>query len=195
MSPSGCAIVFSVIAILLGASGGCATSRPSHVQRWEENHGGRLAGAAQDRAGRALERIAACGAVQRRLTIAVLDTDDLGAYCWRSGAIYLTRGLVERLDDDELCAAIAHEAGHLLVDGHMPRTAALDGCRRACGAGKEDDAEIAADLMGRELLRMSAVPERALARLLSKLAIDPANTSNCRDHLVRRIEALDAPRG
>ena len=187
-----CSIVLFTAA--LGGSG-CIAAEPSQVKRWADDHGGTLKGAsANGRAERGLARLTESGAIQRRLTVAVLDTDDVGAYCWRSGAIYLTRGLIERLEDDELCAAIAHEAGHLLVDGHMPRAAALDGCRRACGAGEAEDSEIAADLMGRELLRMSAVPEQALTRLLGKLATNPANSSTCRDHLARRIAALGAPR-
>jgi Zn-dependent protease with chaperone function len=187
-----------VIVVLLAAAAGvsgCASGGASHVQRWAESRGGTLAaGPEHDRAQAALAPLIACGAIQRPLTVAVLDCDDTGAYCWRSGAVYVTRGLLDRLDDDEVTAAIAHEVGHLLVDGHMPRTAALDGCRSACGAGAQEDSEIAADLLGRELLKMSGVSERALTRLLSKLAANPANTINCRDHLARRIAALDAPR-
>ena len=101
-----------------------------------------------------------------RLTVAVLDTNAVGAFCWPSGAVFVTRGLVDLADDDELCAAIAHEAGHLVADDHLPRAVALDGWRRPSAT----DAEIAADLTARELLKRSAVSEQALPRLLGKLA-------------------------
>jgi hypothetical protein len=132
------------------------------------------------------------GRVARPLTVSVLDTDDTGAFCWRSGAVYVTRGLVDLLDDDELAAAIAHEVGHLLLDGHTPRAAALDGCRLHPSPNRED-AETAADFMGRELLKTSAVPDEALPRLLSKLAERPATASTCRDCLARRVARLTSP--
>ena len=186
----------TIIVLFTAAAGvgGCGSGDRSDVHRWAESRGGTLMGIHHDRAQAALAPLTGCGAIQRPVTVAVLDSDDAGAYCWRSGAIYVTRGLLEALEDDELTAAIAHEVGHLLVDGHMPRTAALDGCRTACGVGGQEDSEIAADRMGRELLRVAGVREGALTDLLRKLATQPANTPNCRDHLGHRIAALDASR-
>jgi hypothetical protein len=124
------------------------------------------------------------------LGVSVLDSDDTGAFCWRSGAVFVTRGLVDILDDDELSAAVAHEVGHLLVEGRTPIAAALDGCRFHAM-----DAESAADFAGRELLRRSAVPDAALPRLLNKLAAQPATNSACRECLARRAARLASPGG
>jgi hypothetical protein len=192
MAGRGRRVIKGVVIGLLALAGCAAPS--SDAQRWAEARGGIVdAGLGLARARAALARIEACGAIERPLTVAVLDSDAPGAYGWRTGTIFVTHGLVDLADDDELAAAIAHEAGHLLVDGHVPRTAALDGCRRACGAGAGEDAEIAADRMGVELLRVSAVPGQALERLLGKLASSPGTTSTCRGHLNRRIAALRAP--
>jgi Zn-dependent protease with chaperone function len=96
----------------------------------------------------------------------------------------ITRALVDLVDDDELAAAIAHEAGHLLAEGHLQRPAALNGC------ATDRDAEISADLLGRQLLRNAGLPQDAVARLLRKVAAHPKTTPACRDHLTRRIVRL-----
>jgi hypothetical protein len=179
---------------ILSTLSGCAATSPTTIDQWADDYGGVMSGGSQQvRAERALGRLAASGAISRRLRIAVLDTDRPVAFCWRSGSVLVGRGLVELLDDDELCAAVAHEAGHLLVDGHLPGATALDGCRRTSGRCAAEDAEVAADLMGRELLRASSVPEDALARLLNTLALHGTTAPTCRDHLARRMAKLAAP--
>jgi len=79
----------------------------------------------------------------------------LGAWAWPDGRIEVSRALVDRLDEEELAAALAHELGHLLDGGHLPvGTAGLDdgpplGLRGAAGA---DEAEARADRIGCALL-------------------------------------------
>src|SRR5262249_17752321 len=74
---------------------------------------------------------------------------------WPDGRIEVSRALVDRLDEEELAAALAHELGHLLEGGHLPvGTAGLDdgpplGLRGAAGA---DEAEARADRIGCALL-------------------------------------------
>jgi Zn-dependent protease with chaperone function len=102
--------------------------------------------------------------------------------------VFVTRGLIDLVDDDELCAAIAHEAGHLVVDGHLPPPAALDGYRQS----SRQDCEVVADLMARELLKGSRVDELALPRLLKKIATQPAATPASRAQLSQRIAQLSA---
>lgn len=188
--------VFLIFAALAGAGGfGCAAAS-SPAQRWVESCGGTVSGPAQERARSALARLQVNGWLERPLTVTVLRSDRPGAYCWRSGAIFVTQGLIGLLDDDELTAAVAHEAGHLVADGHIPRNAALDGYRRARGTRVASiasvDAEVAADRMGRELLRDSGIPDRSIERLLVKLASTPAMDPRCREHLHLRVAALRA---
>ena len=72
----------------------------------------------------------------------------LGARAWPDGRIEVSRALIDRLDDEELAAVLAHELGHLLDGGHLPvSTAGLDdlpplGLRGAAGS---DEAEPRAD--------------------------------------------------
>jgi predicted Zn-dependent protease len=166
--------------------GGCGASPSGVIDRWAAANGGVLMDARQDRARQALTRLSVSPALAPRLSVAVLDTDAVGAFCWPSGAVFVTRGLVDVVDDDELCAALAHEAGHLVADGHIPRPVALDGWRRPSAT----DAEIAADLTARVLLKRSAVSEQALPRLLGKLVAHSGASAARRAHLSRRIAHL-----
>jgi Zn-dependent protease with chaperone function len=204
-------LLFVLVTALLG--GGCTASPSaqspspvslsSELERWTSQHGGLIAGSRQDRAERALARLApSLGVTGRTLTIAVLDTDEVGAFGWRSGNLFVTRGLIDLVadDDDELAAAIAHEAGHLLLaDDRIARASALDGRRQDKGAAATghvaavEDGEMAADAVGRGLLRSSSVPEDALPRLLNKLAQHSGTSPACRDHLRRRIARLTPP--
>jgi Zn-dependent protease with chaperone function len=43
----------------------------------------------------------------------------LGAWAWPGGRIEVSRALIDRLDDEQLAAALAHELGHLLDGGHL----------------------------------------------------------------------------
>jgi Zn-dependent protease with chaperone function len=163
---------------------GCASS-PPHGLPGLSGHVTVVAGPRQMRADNALASLPLSHASQP-LKVVVVDSDEVGAFCWRSGKIVVTRALVDLVDDEELAAAIAHEAGHLLRDGHLQRPAALNGC------ASDRDAETGADLIGRELLRAGGLPHDALARLLQKVAAHSQTTQGCRDHLNRRIARLSA---
>ena len=43
----------------------------------------------------------------------VLDSPDLNAFALPGGYVYVTRGLLDKLDESELAALLAHELGHL----------------------------------------------------------------------------------
>ena len=164
--------------------GGCAVLPSNQVEKWAASNGGTISGGRQERCERAIARLQVPKQVAC-LKVAVLNSETTGAFCWRSGALFVTRGLVDIVDDDELAAAIAHEVGHLLVDGGPAPAAALDGYRL-----QSNDAEAAADLAGRELLRRSEVPEEALPGLLNKLAVHPPTDSARRESLARRAARL-----
>jgi Zn-dependent protease with chaperone function len=111
----------------------------------------------------------------------------VGAYGWRSGELFVTRALVDLLDDQELAAALAHEMGHLLGDGSARRWAGLSG-------GSDSDASLTveanADRLGADLLRRHHVPPQAMPRMLAKVARATGLDGACQDALRRRIELL-----
>lgn len=115
----------------------------------------------------------------------VLDVDEPGAFAWRDRKIGITRGLIRICSDDEIAAAIAHEVGHLVHDGHLPAPAALRGDVRDPHA----DQEASADAMGVKILRASGLNPDAMPTLLAKLKTHIPNRQLGRA-LDRRIELL-----
>lgn len=66
--------------------------------------------------GRRLE--AAAGRKQGSISFRLLDADDFNALALPGGFVYVTRGLVDRVrNEDELAAALAHELAHIVL-GH-----------------------------------------------------------------------------
>lgn len=118
------------------------------------------------------------------LRIAVLDTPGLAAYSKPSGRLYLTRDLINALSDDELAAVLAHEAAHLLLDGHRhARPAALVAPDASVGV------ESRADAVGCALLRRAGVCPTAMRSMLLKLRAAPEH-AHLRDHLDTRLVDL-----
>jgi hypothetical protein len=111
----------------------------------------------------------------------------LGAWAWPDGRVEVSRALVDRLDDEELAAALAHELGHLLDGGHLPgaglaRDAPL-GLRGDRGA---DDIEARADRIGCTLLAHRGVACTAMARMLADVAAGLGGDAGMR----RRADAV-----
>jgi predicted Zn-dependent protease len=121
------------------------------------------------------------------VTVRVLDSDDLCAYGWPDGSLFVTRGLVDRLDDAELAAAVAHELGHLLSDGHLRTIVSLRGCE---GRSQELDAESQADAIAVDLLAAEALAPDAVLRMLEKVRASSSATSACHPTMTRRISLL-----
>lgn len=165
----GCATPGAKVASWIRAQGGVSTdaacqSRVEHVAKW---FGSDLHGAP--------------------LHVRVLDSEEVGAYGWRGGELFVTRGLVDLLDDQELAAALAHEMGHLLGDGSARPLVRLSG-------GVDADAnlmvEANADRLGADFLRRQHLPAQAMPRMLAKVARATGMDGSCRDALRRRIELL-----
>ena len=92
---------------------GCASGPEEMQERWVSAHGGVIGDARQERVERvsgALVAQCAGGAIRVR----VLDSEVVTAFGWRNGEVFVTRGLVDCMEDEELAAAVAHELGHLL---------------------------------------------------------------------------------
>jgi len=120
-----------------------------------------------------------------RVNVRMLDTPAVGAYVWPDGTVYVTHGLYDLASDEELAAAVAHEIGHLLADGHVPALAALSG-----GRHDTDDAEVRADALGARLLDQCGITRSAMLTLLKKLRAAPFTDESCRRHIDQRIQAI-----
>ena len=153
--------------------GGCATSAP-------------VSPADQSRADAIVARLTA-GLDAPAANARVTASQTVGAYSWPNGQIVLTAGLVNRLDEDELAAAIAHELGHLLGDRVPGGPSALR------GGGGADDAEVRADLFATQLLARTGFAPEAMARTLTKVMRAPGQTGPCRARLAKRIALLTPP--
>ncbi len=124
----------------------------------------------------------------RRVAMRVIDSDVVAAYAWPRRHIFVTRGMLERVPDDELTAALAHELGHLIDDGHVRPPLALTGPRAAAGR----DLEARADAIGCALLVHAGHDPDAMTRLLHRMRTQPDLPPRTRQHLAARLRTLDA---
>lgn len=99
----------------------------------------------------------------------IVSRAGLGAWAWPSGRIEITRDLVDRLDDDELTAALAHELAHLATLAGVRKRASLASSSGA-DAAAGDALERAADRDGCATLASAGVPPQAMVSMLKKLA-------------------------
>jgi Zn-dependent protease with chaperone function len=172
-------LVFATAGLALG----CADASRSR-EAWVQQEGGLVAGDAHARVERVAKPLtAACDGHQ--VTVRVLDSNIACAYGWPDGSVFVTRGLLDLLNDEELAAAVAHELGHLLEDGHLHGRMSLQG---DCG---KLDAEERADLRGCELLEATGLPPQAMAQSLRKVARAPgAANARVREALEQRARRL-----
>jgi Zn-dependent protease with chaperone function len=183
---SGWSVNRAAVLFVLATAGlvpGCADASRSR-EAWVQQEGGLVAGDAQARVERVARPLSAtCGGLQ--VMIRVLDSTTPCAYGWPDGSIFVTRGLLDLLNDEELAAAVAHELGHLLEDGHLHGPMSLQG-----DCGKLDDEE-RADRRGCELLEAAGLPPHAMARSLRKVARAPGAASpRARQALEQRASRL-----
>ena len=98
----------------LPLAAGC--SEGSSLRIWTSRQGGVVRDFHQPRVDRVAAAIAQ-SEVGHPLAVQVLDSADPAAFSWPSGEVFVTRRLVDLLDDDELGAAIAHEMGQIEGSG------------------------------------------------------------------------------
>jgi Zn-dependent protease with chaperone function len=174
-------VVFGSIVLTVG---GCGVAENGQAA-WVRLSGGELADARQLRADRLAQRILAQCAGQC-ITVRVVDTETIGAYAWPSGHIFLSRGLLDCMDDEEVSAALAHELGHLLSDGHLRSVAGLKGGE----ANGDLDCESRADQLGMQLLVVAHISPQAMTSMLRKVSTSPGISRACQERLVHRMEVL-----
>jgi hypothetical protein len=121
------------------------------------------------------------------LSVDVLASDQPGAFAWPDGRVFVTRGLLDLvMDDDELRAALAHEIGHLLAHPGPPATVAgMNGD----GDGGLDD-EVRADAAAVNLLAKCGISPEPMWRVLDLLSRRGGLSGDARLHLARRIRLL-----
>jgi len=161
---------------------GCTARSSSTIDLWVVQAGGLVNDARQQRIEQIAKPLVAC-CHGRNLTIAVFASDQLCAYAWPSGHLFVSRGLVDRLTDAELAAAIAHELGHLLCDGYIQGPVSL------CGPGVPSEREIRADAAGLALLHAAGLPMQPMVSMLAKVAASVDSTQS-RAAMQQRIQLL-----
>jgi Zn-dependent protease with chaperone function len=160
---------------------GCAAAPV--MDSWTQQQGGVIADARQARAQAVAANLASyCRGIP--ITVHVLASDAPCAYAWPSGHIFVTRGLMDMLTDDELSAAIAHEMGHLLSDGQLHTIVALAGC------SMDGDRESRADAQGIALLQARGLPPSAMIHMLEKVEASPQVPPQFKAALQMRIALL-----
>jgi predicted Zn-dependent protease len=159
---------------------GC-TSSPDPQRAWVTRCGGLF----NDH--ESVERVRALAArvATRPVTVNVLDRSDLTAFSWPDGQVYVSRALVEALDDELLTAALAHEIGHLLNHGMSERPTALRGAPAALAV------ETAADRAGIELLIRAGERPDAMRRMLGRVLKQPNLPAHVAAQLHQRIATLN----
>jgi predicted Zn-dependent protease len=113
----------------------------------------------------------------------LLASDEVNAFSLPGGLIYVTRGLCQRIgeDDDLLAAAVAHEMSHVLT---------RDGLKPACATTEESfDREAQADAGAVALMRAGGYEAAGLARLMEMTTdVQPEGWAELRAEKVRVSE-------
>lgn len=178
-----------LLMVMIAMAGGCSThqarplSRATPHQAWVRSHGG-LAPAplAQHVATVCSRQLGAASLADCQ--IHVLDSDAAVAFAWPDRRIYLARGLVTRLTDDELTAAVAHELGHLLDDGLIDHPVTLASGRTPT------DCEARADRLGIAILLAHGKNPTTMKSMLEKVRSAPSTSDTTRAALTERIALL-----
>ena len=134
---------------------------------------------------------------------AVLDNEDLNAFALPGGYVYITSGLLKKLDEDETAALLAHEVAHIAAKHAVKRMQSALGYNMLvavalAGFGDKDPAlaekiagvsGVVYDLLSRGYGRQDELFADALAVKYTKAAgYDPRG-------LVRTLELLDTQVG
>jgi Zn-dependent protease with chaperone function len=183
--------LFLAAAVVGGCTTGPVTS-PSSVQSWVAHQGGITTpdNARQARVDQAAARLLS-GRSDLRICVRVLANDCPCAYGWPNGNLFVTRGLVDRVTDDELTAALAHEMGHLLAGGNSHRGDHGNVVVSLHGVNQNLDAEQTADAIGVRLLVRQGLSAEPMVSMLRKVAESGTLSDERRAALEDRIALLE----
>jgi len=179
------AITLFLASLWLALLTGCGVAATTDSQ-WISRQGGVVTDEArQRRVDSILARLTA-GHPGLRVPVRVLNSDAVCAYALPNRTLFVTRGLLDHADDDVIAAALAHEFGHLLGDGHVRPVVSLKGCNQDLGA------EGRADAYGVELLRMQSLPQNSMIRMLRLVRDSNPLPPHCAQAMDQRIDWLSA---
>ena len=177
--------LIALLFLIVVATGctGLPAATPRGYARTVQVHGGLCPHpACQERAEAVLVRLVG---PDHGLTVEVVESASPRAFAWPSGHLLVSCGLAQDADEGALAAALAHECGHLLDDGHLVAHPAT----LAHGAA---DAEARADEIGAELLARAGYDPEAMDRLVACLATDPYLTRAQQRTMRERLAILGA---
>lgn len=176
------------VALALQIASGCGRSFDHSA--WIQRRGGLVQDMElQSRLDDCLNRLSACLGV--RLRLYVLDSPAVTAHAWSNGTIYLTRGIVAAMDDQQLAAVVAHEVGHLLDNDHLLAASQWS----LQGQPPQLDTEARADWIGCQLLVAQGLPPDAMIRALERVHLCDGLTTRKYETIGRRIELLQSTFG
>lgn len=79
--------------------------------------------------------VAVCDRQDLVYTIRVIDEDEMNAFSLPGGYVYLNKGLIDRVEnDDQLASVIAHEVAHIVAKHSMKRLQGAYGATALLGA-------------------------------------------------------------
>jgi predicted Zn-dependent protease len=161
---------------------GCSAAQGPSVA-WITQNGGLTNESYQARAERVAHNLLCC-CQGRPVTVLVLASDKPAAFSWRDGHVYMTRGLMDRLNDADLSAVVAHELGHLIDNGAVHAPCCLS------GSASDADVEVRADAYGTDVLKKCGIPPEAMIRMLQKFKATGALPPATQSAIDRRIALL-----
>lgn len=152
------------------------------MSAWAAENGGETTGPLLERLeniGRPIATAAGGGTVRFH----VLSERTLAAYSWPSGEVFVSAGLLAAVSDQELAAAVAHEMGHLVNDGHIQGTVSIRGSTAPL------DIEERADATGVAILQRAGISAQAMIAVLEKVAATAAS-HELQTEIQTRIQVL-----
>ena len=170
---------------------GCETTPTSHIddmprsaRAWINSVGGVTDDAAcQERADAILHRLVAPWEPPGEpVRLAIIDDDRVRAYAWPPCYVLVSRGMMNKMQETEIAAAIAHELGHLIDDRHLDPPAAL------VGGGHSPNQEHRADAIGLKLMARAQYNAEGMTSLLDYLLQDETLSVQTRGRIERRLE-------
>ncbi|MAX27503.1 MAG: hypothetical protein CMJ19_23655 [Phycisphaeraceae bacterium] len=156
-------ILFSIMLLTGCSTIGQTPDVISHHKKWALQHGGILVDQRHQRLNQTCHRLApACHDIV--IDPHVLDSNNLAAYSWPNGELYVTRGMIDAASPDELASVVAHEIGHLIAHhNHSDATTML------LGQKHDVNPEIQSDALGCRILAACNISTTAMLHTLQKV--------------------------
>ena len=180
------ACIAGVGILVSGCASELANCQHSKVDAWVARSGGLDGDSSLDRRLQtSFKRLTVARNENSNIECRVLASDSVAAFSWSTGEVFVTRGLMLRMSDDQVCAVIAHELAHLMMDGQLKDPATL-----APGDSAHLDVEAAADLIGCRILSRSGLSSRHMIDMLTKLQTCVA--PEIQPDVIRRMARLES---